>query len=299
VIFRVLDIETVPDESCWTRGEPAYKLVPGPLQQVGGGSGLGSVVMMSAAGVAVVEPFPPPQACRVVALSCVDVVFDLNHDPKYRFGGCWSDCLWCPWDLAEADRQERIILDKFGAGICDDVHLVTWNGRGFDLPVISMRSLKHRVSCGWYYKKQGGKEERRYRYSTEGHCDLMDYLSDYGASRQMRLGDCARLIGLPGKTDMSGDKVDVLYRQVAEQPELSAEHAAKIRRYCQQDTLQTALLFVRTRYHFGKLSPESHDATMRTFRDSEAVREAIDVDWDKLMLSGRQAASPGGADGNQ
>lgn len=286
MIFRVLDIETVPDESCWFRGDPTYRLVPGLFAPGTNGT-------IRDAAVEVVEPFPPPQACRVVALSCVDVVFEVGHDPKYRFGGCWSDCLWCPWDAVEADRQERLILDKFGAGMSEDVHLVTWNGRGFDLPVISMRSLKHGVSCGWYYKNK----DVRYRYSTEGHLDLMDYLSDYGGSRQMRLGDCARLIGLPGKTDMSGDKVDVLYRQVAERPELSAERAAKIRRYCQQDTLQTALLFVRTRHHLGKLSPEAHDATVRTFRDSADVREAIDIDWDGLMLATPHEAKSSGCAG--
>jgi hypothetical protein len=169
----------------------------------------------------------------------------------------------------------------------EEVHLVTWNGRTFDLPVISMRSLKHGVSCGWYYKSK----DVRYRYSAEGHCDLMDHMSDFGASRQMKLGDFARLCGLPGKTDMSGDKVDVLYREAAARPEVSQELAAKIKRYCQQDTLQTALGHVRTRHHMGKLSPESHDATVRTFRDSEAVRAAIDVDWDRLMLVRSEAAA--------
>lgn len=274
MIFRSLDIETVPDLSLWTRGEPAYRLVPG--LPVDGTSG-----PVHEAAAVEVEPFPPPQACRVVALSYVDVCFNVDHDPRYWFGGCYSECLWCPWDEVRAAAAERELLDKFGAAMSEDVHLVTWNGRTFDLPVISMRSLLHKVSCGWYYKNR----DMRYRYSTEGHLDLMDFMSDYGASRQMKLGDFARVLGLPGKTDMSGDKVSVLYEQAAADSSLSAELAARIRRYCQQDTLQTALAFVRTRHHLGKLSPESHDATVRTFRDSDVVRAAIDVEWNKIMLS--------------
>ena len=51
-------------------------------------------------------------------------------------------------------------------------HLVTWNGRGFDLPVLALRALRYGLPFGWYYRGDG----YRYRYSEEGHLDLCDVL---------------------------------------------------------------------------------------------------------------------------
>jgi predicted PolB exonuclease-like 3'-5' exonuclease len=162
-----------------------------------------------------------------------------------------------------------------------NVHLVTWNGRTFDLPVIVLRSLRHRIPCTWYYRNK----DVRYRYSTEGHCDLMDFLSDFGASRSMKLNDAAWLWGLPGKTDMSGASVEGEYLSTVH--DVTVDVAAvqyKVARYCLQDSIQTALLFLATRYHTGKVTAESYDAAVDTFASSPAITGAITLDWDRLRL---------------
>jgi hypothetical protein len=232
-----------------------------------------------------VEPFPPPQAHRVVAISYVDIVFDPSTEPRYRLDRCYTECRWAA-DVAGADIEEAKLLRAFSSAMetpdQHSIHLVTWNGRGFDLPVISMRSIKHKIPCGWYYREK----DVRYRYSAEGHCDLMDFLSDFGSARQMKLDDFCKLIGLPGKTDMSGDKVLDQYLLAMKMPSVQAEEIqAKVARYCLQDTVQTALAFLRTRHHFGKISATSHDASLATFRDSPSVGAALDIDWAKLVLS--------------
>lgn len=269
----MLDLETIPDERSWTRPAPAYRLVPSLFA----GAGMGVAATE-------VEAFPPPHACRVVALSTVDVGFDPGHDPKYWLLGCASDCRWAAGD-DEADVLERGLLADFGGRMESDaaVHLVTWNGRGFDLPVIAMRSLRHGIACAWYY----GPRDVRYRYSTEGHCDLMDFLTDYGGCRAMKLGEVARSIGLPGKTDVRGDDVLGMYRRAASHPEESSELAARVARYCQQDTIQTALVWLRVQHLRGKLTTETHDASVTTFRESAEVSAAIDIAWDRLLLTGR------------
>lgn len=266
MIFRALDIETVPDESVWTRGGPTYRLCPRSVE----GKKDHEV------GVESVEPFPPPHACRVVALSCADVAFDAAHEPRYWLDSCWTDCRW--------GEEEAVLLSAFAHAMTTtpDVHLVTWNGRTFDLPVIALRSLKHKISIPWYYKNR----DVRYRYSTEGHLDLMDFLSDYGACKNARLGDVARLCGLPGKTDMSGDQVGVLHARALADPSLDRELRSRVARYCLQDTLQTALIFVRTRHLLGKITPETHDAVLETFQQSPEVSRAIEIDWDRLKLCG-------------
>jgi hypothetical protein len=118
--------------------------------------------------------------------------------------------------------------------------LVTWNGRGFDLPVLMLRSLRYGVSAPWYYRKPG----YRYRYSTDGHLDLCDVLSDHGATRMTSLHGAARLIGLPGKDGVDGSQVEALYR---------TGQIEALRGYCLSDVAQTAFLFLRYRLLVGTL----------------------------------------------
>jgi predicted PolB exonuclease-like 3'-5' exonuclease len=164
-----------------------------------------------------------------------------------------------------------------------EITVVTWNGRGFDLPVLSMRSLKLGIPFGWYYSNR----DMRYRYSDTGHLDLMDYLGDYGASRNAKLGDVARLIGLPGKVgEVSGKGVHDIYRSTVGSANLDvvAEKQRSVGRYCLQDTIQTALIFLRSRFHLGKIEREEYNLCLDTFTQSPVINEAIAIEWDRLRL---------------
>ena len=277
--FRVVDIETVPDFTVWTPGETRWKLASGP-----------SLPLLERFEAMVVpdEPFPPPQAHRVVAIAYVDISMDFDKSPRYRGVGGSSDCQWAVnGDLATADSIERRLLEAFSTSMADtgeQVDLVTWNGRGFDLPVLSMRSLKLGVPFGWYY----GNRDMRYRYSESGHLDLMDFLADYGASRCMKLDDAAHLVGLPGKTDMTGASVRDIVESTRAAGLLASTEAQRkmdaVGRYCLQDAIQTALIFLRTRFHFGKIDREEYNRCLDTFAQSEIVRNAIDIKWEAIRL---------------
>src|SRR5215468_11433458 len=86
------------------------------------------------------------------------------------------------WVVGEdGDKDERGTLAAL-AGYLDahrDLTIVTWNGRGFDLPVVAARCLRHGVAFPWYYQRR----DARYRYSPDGHLDLMDLLADHGATK--------------------------------------------------------------------------------------------------------------------
>jgi predicted PolB exonuclease-like 3'-5' exonuclease len=278
VIFRVIDIETVVDESVWTQGKPKYQIAPSP-------------VVVAGVTAELVDVVPPPHACRVVAISCVDLGFDPARESRYWLDSCWTACRWASPDSG-ADAQEALLLAAFAHAMetTRDVHLVTWNGRTFDLPVLAMRSLKHKIAASWYYKDR----DVRYRYSTEGHLDLMDFLGDYGATRFMKLGDIARLCGLPGKTDTTGTDVAEIYASAQASPAKSDVLRARVARYCLQDTLQTALVHLRALHLRGKITPETHDAVLETFRASSEVAAAIDLPWDRLwMCESKQRDLPG------
>lgn len=124
---------------------------------------------------------------------------------------------------------------------------VTWNGRGFDFPVLVKRSLKHKTPIDWYYRYKSGM---RYRYSDKGHIDLMDALADHGASRwYMGLNDAAILCGLPKKTS-KGPEVESMVRE---------NRWDDLKRYCLQDVQITSMMLARYLCISGELTSEEVD----------------------------------------
>ena len=124
--------------------------------------------------------------------------------------------------------------------------LVTWNGRGADMPLIAMRCLRYGIPFSHYYASR----DVRYRYSPEGHLDLMDFLSDYGASKSARLDVVARLCGWPGKIGtLDGAGVGAA---------IAAGETERVSNYCLSDVVQTAGVFLRVQLLRGILTPQSY-----------------------------------------
>ena len=154
--------------------------------------------------------------------------------------------------------------------------IVTWNGRGFDLPVLMLRSLRYGVSAPWYYRKSG----YRYRYSTEKHIDLCDVLADHGATRMTSLHGAARLIGLPGKDGVDGSQVEALYR---------TGQIEALRGYCLSDVAQTAFLFLRYRLLAGLIDRVTYTQAAKGLletiaADTRLAPLAAHIDRARLLL---------------
>jgi 3'-5' exonuclease len=128
--------------------------------------------------------------------------------------------------------------------------LVSFNGRGFDLPVLKYRAMVHGISAPWLH--QAGDKWNSYtsRYSWDWHCDLMDQLSDYGASARVKLNEVCSVLGLPGKFGVDGSKV----AQMVDDGEVEA-----VREYCETDVLNTYLVYLRTMLHRGLMDVDGHD----------------------------------------
>jgi predicted PolB exonuclease-like 3'-5' exonuclease len=58
--------------------------------------------------------------------------------------------------------------------------LVSFNGRGFDIPVLELAALRYAIRIPQHWNEQYGN---RYRYQQDWHLDLLDVLTDYGAVR--------------------------------------------------------------------------------------------------------------------
>ena len=120
--------------------------------------------------------------------------------------------------------------------------LVSFNGRGFDLPVLELQALRYGLAARTYH---GTKFGARYRFQTDSHLDLHDYLTGYGAARlRGGLNVLCRLIGAGGKGDVAGADVQGLW----EDGRLDEIHA-----YCRDDVRRTYLLFLRVQVIRGIL----------------------------------------------
>jgi 3'-5' exonuclease len=173
--------------------------------------------------------------------------------------------------------DEAIIVREFAELV--EKHqptLVSYNGRGFDLPVIAMRCLRHGVPFAAYYRGR----DMRYRFSEAGHFDVMDYLSDYGASKQARLDVVAKLCGMPGKVGVDGKDVG---------PLVHAGRLEEVRNYCLCDVIQTAAVFLRVEYLRGELDRPHYLEAMRGLielsnQDERVAPVAVAWNMERLLL---------------
>jgi predicted PolB exonuclease-like 3'-5' exonuclease len=160
--------------------------------------------------------------------------------------------------------------------------LVTFNGRGFDLPVIATRCLRYGVTFRHYYHSR----DVRYRFTADGHLDLMDYIADFGATKSAKLDVIAKLCGMPGKVGVDGKDVG---------PLIHAGKIQEVRDYCLCDVAQTAGVFLRLQLVRGELDRERYLLAMNSL--IHAIREnpklapvAAGLNVERLLL--REYGSP-------
>lgn len=152
--------------------------------------------------------------------------------------------------------NERDKIAKFLAFIEDfNPRLVSFNGRGFDLPMIMARAMCYDLSAAAYFEtndRDNNKskwENYRSRYDGRFHLDLLDHISDFGAVRGLKLDHICASVGLPGKYDVHGDQVLQLYY---------AGEQAKIDEYCRSDVLNTYWLFLKYELLRGKITKDDY-----------------------------------------
>jgi predicted PolB exonuclease-like 3'-5' exonuclease len=191
------------------------------------------------------------------------------------------------WIVGEdGDKDERGTLASLAAYLDAhrDLTIVSWNGRGFDLPVIVARCLRHGVPFPWYFQRR----DARYRYSAEGHFDLMDYLADHGAAKSYSLDVAAKLVGLPGKLDTKGSDVQAM---------IDEGRLDDVRAYCLSDVAQTAALFLRVQFLRGEVDAATCAHALRVLLATMAGEPRLApvlprVDRDRLIPGGDAAPLP-------
>jgi 3'-5' exonuclease len=169
------------------------------------------------------------------------------------------------WSLGDLNSGEPELLERFFEGIERFTpDLVSWNGGGFDLPVMHYRCLRHGVRAARYWEH--GDEDNAFRYNNYlsrfhwRHLDLMDVLAGFQARGRASLADTAALLGLPGKMGFEGSQVWDAWR---------AGNLDGIRRYCETDVLNTYLIFLSFERMRGRLEEAGWQS------ECERVRELL------------------------
>ncbi|WP_201549035.1 3'-5' exonuclease [Psychrobacter fjordensis] len=186
-----------------------------------------------------------------------------------------------------ADKfSEKDILTKFVRAFSDLEklpQLISWNGSGFDIPVLIYRAMQYDLSAPWLFEEGDRIKNMRFdnyinRFHTR-HLDLMDRFSQYGASHREAMDIVASLYGLPGKTNIDGSMVGDL---------VTNEDWQALSIYCESDVMNTWLIYLRWLRLTGQLSSQDFDSWQQqsydylvkhTQADDSIRHQAFIADW--------------------
>ncbi len=173
------------------------------------------------------------------------------------------------FSFSQQDMSERDIIARF-LGVFDKHFptLVSWNGAGFDIPVLLYRAMKHQLTAPRFLDQGELDTSRRYdnyqnRYQTR-HTDLMDAMALFNNRNFQRLDDIAQLFGLPGKQGVSGADVS---------SQVLGGQWQELKEYCEGDVLNTWLVYLRWQLLRGQLDLSDHETWVQHTRDFLAEHE--------------------------
>jgi len=185
--------------------------------------------------------------------------------------------------LGLPEMSEKAAISAFVGEVSSDTMVVTWGGRGFDIPVLLYRAMVNGIKA----KALTGKEFSN-RYNPLSHLDLQDDMTFFGAVRKIGLDYTSAVLGLPGKMEVKASSVhDLIVRN----------RFNSVRSYCVTDVVQTLVVFLRWAYTKGLspknevnnaldslLDPDIYDEYSFA-SEKEGVQLVINnCDWDSLKI---------------
>ncbi|ACZ49121.1 MULTISPECIES: 3'-5' exonuclease [Anaplasma] len=153
-----------------------------------------------------------------------------------------------------ASTERELVRGFLGYLSAIKPRIVTFNGRTFDLPVIKYRAMVHGVQAGYLYNSGDKWNNYFQRYSTDWHCDLLDYLSDFGTSARVKMHEVCSVLNFPGKIGIDGSEVARMY---------DCGQLSEIRDYCESDVINTYLVYLRLMHHQGRVTSDSYNECIK------------------------------------
>lgn len=236
----VFDIETIPDTQTGRRLHGLQECDDAAVAQA----------MFAQQRANTTREFLPLHLQKIVAISVV-----LANHQRVKV-----------WSLGDEASDEADLISRFYKGLDQySPILVSWNGSGFDLPVLHYRALLHGISAPRYW--EAGESDTSFKWNNYlnryhyRHLDLMDVLAGYQAKANAPLTEIAVMLGFPGKMGMSGQDV---------WPAYLAGDLAQIRNYCETDVINTYLIYLQFEMMRGHLLPS--DIAEKHAQLKEALR---------------------------
>ncbi len=202
---------------------------------------------------------------RVAAISCV-----FRDDDGFRVKSLGS----------LDDAEPKLIQDFFRVIDKYTPQLISWNGGGFDLPVLHYRAMISGVAAARYWEM--GDEDRDFkwnnylsRYHTR-HMDLMDLLALYTGRANAPLDDLAKLCGFPGKMGVDGSQVWNLFQE---------GRLKEIRDYCETDVVNTYLVYCRFQLMRGIITLAEYEEEVSLVRKALSVLDG--AHWKEYLSAWR------------
>ena len=244
----VFDIETIPDTE---NGKQLHGISDLPQEQI-------AEAMFKLRRDKTGDDFMPHYLQKIVAISVL-----LRSPSEIKI-----------WSLGDESAPEAELIQRFFTGLERYTPvLVSWNGSGFDLPVLHYRSLLHGTVASRYW--EAGEHDQNFRWNNylnryhTRHTDLMDILAGYQARANAPLDHLATMLGFPGKVGMCGADVWHCYQQGA---------IKKIRDYCETDVLNTYLVYLRYQLISGQLPLNRYHEECTLLRNTLAAAEQAHFD---------------------
>ncbi|HZV20339.1 MAG TPA: 3'-5' exonuclease, partial [Hyphomicrobiales bacterium] len=169
------------------------------------------------------------------------------------------------------ERTEKQLITAFVDRIAElSPQLVTFNGNGFDLPVLRYRAMMHQIAAP-------GLAARPYfnRY-TDDSLDLCDVLSSFSAQAKVSLDELSKILGFPGKPDgIDGSEVHRYFRE---------GRIKEIADYCETDIVNTYRVWLRYELFRGRLTLTDYEASNQALAEYLRKREDTKPHLSRIAL---------------
>ena len=178
----------------------------------------------------------------------------------------------------DGQSEGKVVQTFFNSIEKHQPQLVSWNGSGFDLPVLHYRGLRHGVEASKYWDM--GEDDREYKWNNYisryhmRHLDLMDLLAMYSPKNNAPLDAMAKLCGFPGKLGMDGSQVYAQYL---------AGQTDDIRRYCETDVMNTYLVYCRFQKMRGGLTEAEYEQEITYVKETLGNLAPTESHWDEYL----------------
>ena len=176
--------------------------------------------------------------------------------------------------------EAKVIQGFFNTLEKHQPQLVSWNGGGFDLPVLHYRGLRHGVAAGKYWDL--GEDDREFKWNNYisryhmRHLDLMDLLAMYQPRANAPLDAMAKLCGFPGKLGMDGSQVFNAYRE---------GKLEEIRRYCETDVMNTYLVYCRFQKMRGGFTEAEYEQEIAFVKSTLGTLAPQEAHWQEYLAA--------------